>query len=202
MLMNMSVHTGVGVSLHRLARPSLLDVATEVLVTDPSASLARVAEAAGIGRTTLHKQYATREQLMRAVAHRAFDAWELAIGAGTGTDDPDGGLRAVIAALVLIGPQLMFLWRTPAFDRDSEIKKRMPAVEEGSLAVLRRAKDLGIVAANIPDWWLIEAFYSLIVGAYASVDTGHLAPRDAPDRVLKTFLHGIGTPGRDQPGHG
>jgi hypothetical protein len=33
--------------------------------------LAEVAEAAGIGRTTLHKDYATRDDLLLAVGHRA-----------------------------------------------------------------------------------------------------------------------------------
>jgi len=60
----------------RAARRSLLDVAAEVLVADPSASLTQVAEAAGIGRTTLHKQYATGEDLLRAVGHRVIDLWE------------------------------------------------------------------------------------------------------------------------------
>ena len=55
--------------LRRAARP-LLDVAAAVLVSDPAASLAEVAEAAGIGRTTLHKHYATRDDLVRAVGSR------------------------------------------------------------------------------------------------------------------------------------
>src|SRR6202161_2334191 len=69
----------------RTARRSLLDVAAEVLVADPSASLAQVAEAAGIGRTTLHKQYATREDLLRAVGDRAIDLFEEALGGIGGT---------------------------------------------------------------------------------------------------------------------
>src|ERR1700689_5886322 len=60
----------------RSARRSLLDVAAEVLVADPSASLTQVAEAAGIGRTTLHKQDATREDLLRPAGTRATHRWE------------------------------------------------------------------------------------------------------------------------------
>ena len=73
----MSVHSAAGPVLRRAARP-LLDVAAAVLVADPAASLAEVAEAAGIGRTTLHKHYATRDDLVRAVGHRAIDLWEQA----------------------------------------------------------------------------------------------------------------------------
>ena len=87
--MNMRVHPTAGPILRRAARP-LLDIAATVLVSDPAASLAEVAEAAGIGRTTLHKYYATREDLVRAVGHRAIDLWEQAVATLNG---PDGGLR-------------------------------------------------------------------------------------------------------------
>lgn len=171
---------------------SLLDVAAEVLVADPAASLAEVAEAAGIGRTTLHKHYPTRDDLLRAVGDRALGLWEDAVGEVTGTGDPDGGLRAVTTAMIPIGPQLAFLWRTPSFDHANDMDARRLAVEAATLAILKRAQDRGAIAAGLPDWWLFRTFFSLIYVAAESVQTGHLAPRDAPDFALNTYLHGIG----------
>lgn len=188
----MSVHA-VGTAPRRAARPSLLDVAAEVLVADPAASLAEVAAAAGIGRTTLHKHYATRDDLLCAVGYRAIDLWEQAISGVTGTD-PDGGLRALTAAMIPIGPQLAFLWRTPAFDHVQELSERWKAVEARGLAVLKRAQDRGILRAGVPDWWLLQTFYSIIYVAAESVGVGQLAPLDAPGLALSTFLHGSGTP--------
>src|SRR5258706_16289366 len=112
-------------AVRRDAKAALLDAAVEVLVADPSASLAEVAEAAGIGRTTLHKHYATRDDLVRAVGHRAIDLWEQAVSAVSGED----GLRDLVAAMIPNGPQLAFLWRTPALDHDREIKAPEAAVE-------------------------------------------------------------------------
>lgn len=175
------------------SRPSLLDVVAEVLVADPSASLAEVAEAAGIGRTTLHKQYATRDELIRAVGFRALDLWEQAL-AEVSDSDPDGGLRALAAATIPIGPQLAFLWRTPAFDHDKDIEARWLAVEERVRALLHRAQESGIIAADVPGWWLLSAFHALVYVGAESVASGELAPREAPDRVLRTFLRGIGAP--------
>jgi AcrR family transcriptional regulator len=176
-------------------RLPLLDVAAEVLVADPAASLAEVAEAAGIGRTTLHKHYATRDDLLRAVGHRAVDLWEQALAQVT--DGPDGGLRAIIASMVVVGSQLGFLWRTPALHRDQALDERADAMKERTLAVLRRAADRGVLAPATPDWWLLDSFFSLIYVAAESVADGHLAPNDAPRLVTDTFLHGIGVPGRD-----
>lgn len=183
------------------SRASLLDVVAEVLVADPSASLTEVAEAAGIGRTTLHKQYATRDDLIRAVGFRALDLWEQALdgaelawasGHGVAEPDPHDALRALAAAMIPIGPQLAFLWRTPAFDHDKEIEERYLAVEARVFALLRRAQEQGVLAADVPDWWLRSAFHALVYVGAESVAGGDLAPREAPDRVLRTFLHGIG----------
>ena len=186
----MSVHNVAPV--RRGTRPSLLDVAAEVLVADPAAALAEVAEAAGIGRTTLHKHYATRDDLLCAVGHRAIDLWEQAVAGAGGSDDPDGGLRALTTAMIPIGPQLAFLWRTPAFDHVGDIGERWLAVEARCLAVLKRAQDLGVLAAGVPDWWLLQTLYSIIYVAAESVGAGKLAPLDAPGLALGTFLHGLG----------
>lgn len=175
------------------SRPSLLDVVAEVLVADPSASLAEVAEAAGIGRTTLHKQYATRDELIRAVGFRALDLWEQAVD-GVSGPDPHGALRALAAAMIPIGPQLAFLWRTPSFDHDEEIKQRFLTVEARVGELLRRAQEHDVLAADVPDWWLLSAFHALVYVGAESVASGELAPREAPDRVLRTFLRGIGAP--------
>lgn len=172
-------------------RSSLLDVVAEILVADPAASLAEVAEAAGIGRTTLHKQYATRDDLIRAVGFRALDLWEQAVD-GVADADPHGALHALTAAMIPIGPQLAFLWRTPAFDHDEEIKERYQAVETRVGMLLKQAQDQGVLAADVPDWWLMAAFHALVYVGAESVEAGDLAPRAAPDRVLRTFLHGIG----------
>jgi len=175
-------------------RSSLLDAAAEVLVADPGASLAEVAEAAGIGRTTLHKHYATRDDLLRAVGQRALDLWRQAVDQ-VGVDDteqPDGGLRALAAALIPIGPQLIFLWRTPAFDNHLEIDKQGYAMDERSLALLARAQGRGLLSAGVPSWWLLQSLYSLVYVASESIQSGWLAPREAPDLVVTTFLHGNG----------
>jgi len=179
-------------------RQPLLDVVAEVLVANPSASLAEVAEAAGIGRTTLHKHYATRDELIRAVGRRAIHLWEQAVetvqARGDRHQDPDGGLRALVDAMVPIGPQLAFLWRTPAFDHMKDIAEPWKAVEESGLDVLRRAQSAGLIAPDVPQYWLLQTLYSLVYVAAESVRSGHLAPRFATDLVLRTLLHGIGAP--------
>ena len=138
-------------------------------MSDPSASLAEVAAAAGIGRTTLHKQYATRDDLMRAVAHRALDRWAEAVSSADEIAGPDGGLLALVTAMIPIGPHLTFLWRTPAFDRDEVISKRWIAMDPAVMAVLIRAQDAGVIRRDVPGWWLLQTLYSVVYVAAESV---------------------------------
>jgi AcrR family transcriptional regulator len=187
----MSVHPLSAGRRERPTRPPLLlDVATEVLVADPGATLAEVAEAAGMGRTTLHKHYATRDDLLRAVGHRAIDRWEHALAEVE--DGPDGGLRSMTAAMIPRGAALSFLFRSPALDHDDEMVRRWVAVEQATLEVLQRARDLNMIRAGVPNWWLIGTFYSVVYAAAEAVRAGRLAPHDAPGLALETLLGGLG----------
>lgn len=55
-----------------------MDAAVQALMVSPGASLAEVAAAAGVSRTTLHSRFATRQDLLAALAHDAMDLIERA----------------------------------------------------------------------------------------------------------------------------
>ncbi|NUR59228.1 MAG: TetR/AcrR family transcriptional regulator [Catenulispora sp.] len=198
----MSVQASVFGRPRRTAKWSLLEVAAEVLVSRPAASLADVAEAAGISRTTLHKQYATREDLVRAVGVWATDMWEQAVARVAGQPGTKEGLRQLFAVIVESAPHLGFLWRNPAFDEDEELTQRYIAVELRCLAILERARTAGLIAASTPNWWMLQTMYGLAYTAWESVEAGKLAPLDAPDLVLSTLLNGLGGPAAADAGAG
>ena len=174
-----------------MKRP-LLDVVAEVLLAQPGASLAEVAEAAGISRTTLHKHYATRDDLVRAVGLRATEIYEQAVDRVADEPGTEAGLRQLLAAMIESGPQLAFLWRNPVLDEDHELTQRYIDAEKRCLAVLDRARSAGLIAASTPDWWMLQMVNSLVYTAAESVQYGKLAPLDAPDLALSTLLHGLG----------
>jgi len=161
------------------------------LMHHPRASLGEIAAAAGIGRTTLFKRYATRDELVHAVALRAVDVCLDAVRSADATAD-DGGLRSLVTALVPVGPQLNFLWRTPTLQVDTEFCVAYQRVDESILEVLGRARTAGTLAAGQPDWWLRQTLVALVYVAWECVESGRLARLDAPDRVLDTMLRGVG----------
>ena len=175
----------------RTRHADLLDAAVTYLMHHPRASLAEIAAAAGIGRTTLFKRYATRDELVHAVALRAVDVCLDAVRSADATAD-DGGLRSLVTALVPVGPQLNFLWRTPTLQVDTEFCVAYQRVDESILEVLGQARTAGTLAAGQPDWWLRQTLVALVYVAWECVESGRLARLDAPDRVLDTMLRGVG----------
>lgn len=182
----------------RTSPPTLLETATEVLVADPSASLADVARAAGIGRTTLHKLYPTRHALLVALARDALDVLERTYAdAGLGgpdpaTDaDPAAALRRLVVALVPLGPRVEYLMRERSLDVEPDLTARVEALDEPVRALVRRAQAAGRLRAGVPDEWVVASLNALVYAAWELVALGRLAPVAAPDLVLGTLLDGV-----------
>lgn len=188
----MSVH-----ELVRSRRGSVLEVAAELLVSRPTASLAEVARAAGIGRTTLHKQYATRDDLLVAVAHRALDLLHAAVADvasppdATESEPVAHALERLVASIVPLGPELAFLLRQPILDDEPEVMERFHALEPPLKALVRRGQQVGLLRTDMPVAWFVATLYAQAYVAWEGVATGWLAPRDAPDLVVRTLLEGL-----------
>lgn len=175
-------------------RATVLEVAAEVLAVNPSASLAEVAAAAGIGRTTLHKQYATRQDLLVAVAHASLNQAEQAINAAieTAHDDPKAGLEQLVSELVPLGAGLAFLFRQPAIEGEPEVSERLKTIEPMLSEIGELAKKAGLMRTDQPGWWFVSTLYAQIYVAWEGVALGRLAALEAPALVLSTLLEGLG----------
>jgi AcrR family transcriptional regulator len=188
------------VRARRLMQPSLLQVAAEVLVADPRASLGEVAAAAGVGRTTLHKRYPTRDALLLAVAHDSVDRFADAL-ADSGiallaphatAADATGALRRLVEALVPLGARLEFLLRQPSLDDDPALAARIERLDEPIEEFVHRAQHAGAVRRDAPVWWVVSTLYALTYSAWDGVARGRLAALDAPELAFHTLLAGIG----------
>jgi AcrR family transcriptional regulator len=184
----------------KIVRPGLLEVAAEVLVAYPRASLGEVAAAAGVGRTTLHKRYPTREALLLAVAHDSVDRFAEAV-AGSGITllaprataaDATAALHSLVEALVPLGARLEFLLRQPELDRDPALAARIEQLDAPIEDFVRRAQHAGAVRRDAPVWWVVSTLYALTYSAWDGVARGRLAALDAPDLALRTLLAGVG----------
>lgn len=176
----------------------LLEVAAEVFSANAAASLADVAAAAGVGRTTLHNRFPTREALLLAVAHDALDKCAAVIEDArlneveATPEEVRAALSRLIEGLIPLGPRVEFLLRQPELDMDKELAARTHQLDQPLEEFVERAQQSGALRRGIPPWWAVSTLYALTYAAWEAITAGHLAPRDAAPLVLNTTLTGIG----------
>ena len=169
----------------------LLDAAARLLVKSPAASMGEIAAAAGVSRTTLHARFATRHDLLVALADDAMDQVQAAYReADLDQADVRAALRATVEHLIPLGPRVEFLMRERSLDDVVELTRRYAALDRPVLDVVTRGQRDGVLRTDLPAWWLVAALTGTVYAAWeASVD-GRLAPRDAAEFVCAVVLDG------------
>ena len=169
----------------------LLSGATEVLLRQPTASLADVAAALGVSRTTLYSRFPTRQALLVALADAALDAVEKAlVEARLDDGDVPGSLCRLITLLVPLGPRTEFLLRERSLDAEPALVARYTAADVPLIEYVARAQQAGVLRADLPAWWVASSVFATVGSAWEAIADGRLAPRDAPALVLATVLDG------------
>lgn len=185
------------------SRGTVVEAVTQVLVERPGASLGEVAQRVGVGRTTLHRLFPTREALLRAVALDALEqlggvyaaaGLPLAFTPAVSTETSWASLERLVALLVPLGPRLTFLLRTRELDGDAAVAAQATALDRTLETALERARHAGLLAPHLPAAWLVASLYALVYVAWEQVEEGRLASLDAPRRVMDTWLGGVAGP--------
>jgi AcrR family transcriptional regulator len=177
-----------------VSNETILDAAARTLASSPRASLADVATAAGISRTTLFTRYATREELLVALARDALDRLEAAVidaELGAPDRDPMAALVDLTERMIPLGARLGYLLRERALDDAEELNERWRRLDRVLTDEVRRAQGEGIVRPDLPAPWIGDAWFWLVVAAWEGIEMGRIAPLDAQHLVLSTLLTGI-----------
>ena len=168
-----------------------------MLLKDPSAALADVAKAAGVGRTTLHKRFPTRSALIRAVAGDALDLVDSVLSEVDYTSDD--AIEDLVTRLVALGPRIEFLLRFPGLENDEQLAVRILAMDQPVLDLITRLQGSRL-RRDLPAWWILNTLYAGLYNAWEAIVAGRLAPLDAPRFVLTTVFEGVSDVGAaDRP---
>lgn len=187
---------GLDERTHRL----LLDAAGEVLARDPSASLASVALAARLGRSTLYRYFPTRAQLIHALAMDAVSATGAAIERSRLHDGTfEEALARAIAEFIPMGDRFHFLLSQPELVNDAAFRDADRIVTQPLFQLVERGRAAGALRADLPRWWTLRALEALVYAAWAGIREGDLARREAPLVVVETLLAGVRSPRATQP---
>ncbi len=180
------------------SRDDILAAATRHLNVDPRASMAVLATAAGVGRATLHRHFASREDLLHELGTRSLDRWEASLDAAdaagaAASDDPErilACLRDLLSRYLADSDDYGFALTDSYLTGADDLLARSDRLVEREVGLFVAAQATGVLRGDVPPRWLGHAVYGLLVAAREAVRDGDVARRDLDTVVLSQFLEG------------
>lgn len=169
-------------------REAILEAAAECLADNPSASLADIAEAAGIARITLYGHFSSRNDLLTALVHTSMARVEQELSAVDMSGDPWQALESLAASSWRLVTNLNVL--------RGVVEQALPAeVVHGSHGdprtrvglLLARGRADGVFRADQSVDWQTACYFSLLHGAAAEVRAGRLADDEVSSLLFPTL---------------
>lgn len=149
----------------RRNREAALDAATELLVREPAASMQEIADASGLGRTTLYRHFPAREDLFDAMFERAvLHAWEAANQVISRNNPAETTLRELSAELIEIGSEFRFLIGNQGYGRPA-LKRGRDSPQSPVRQFLKDAQARGELRADLPLPWMTAVVQTLTLVA-------------------------------------
>jgi TetR/AcrR family transcriptional regulator, repressor for lfrA len=173
-------------------RNAILDAAMSVLADNPTASLGDIAAAAAVGRSTLHRYFAERTDLLHALARHVHDLSNAAIEHA----EPDCGpaveaLRRVVKCQLDLGPIVPFIYNEPTIAANPELAALLDTGDEVIVDVLNRASMRG--SAGPPDWPRL-VFWALLNAGYEAVKLNSAPRVQIVDAIMASLTEGTINP--------
>lgn len=173
-------------------RRAILDAAMKVLGDDPTASLGDIATAAEVGRSTLHRYFAERTDLQKALALHVHALSNAAIErAEPDCGPPVDALRRVVECQLALGPIVPLVYQDPTLWADPDIAKVLDTGDELIVEVLNRASSQG--SAGPPGWPRL-VFWALLNAGYEAVKVNRTPRVQVVDAIMASLVHGTINP--------
>jgi AcrR family transcriptional regulator len=171
-------------------RDHVLRSAAALLTRNATATMDEVAKAAGISRATLHRHFAGRDALVRALEALGIAECEAALDAARLDEGPASeALRRLVREIQPVAGLLAFLYGENELweaedDGWSGLDKRI-----GSLFL--RGQQAGEFRIDLSSLWLTEALYGLVAACAWAEQGGRVARKDFTHMIAELLLGGV-----------
>ncbi|MFJ3924315.1 TetR/AcrR family transcriptional regulator [Streptomyces sp. NPDC090022] len=172
-------------------RDQVLRAAAALLSRKSTATMDEVAKAAGIGRATLHRHFAGRDALVRALEDLGIREFEAALGrARLDEDDAVDALRRLVAESEPNAQLLAFLVTENQLFEGDQVNEGWARLDARVSAVFKRGQEQGDIRIDLSATWLTEALYGLIGSCAWAVMDGRVAAKDFQYMITELLLGG------------
>lgn len=173
-------------------RTRILDHAAQLIATDPDASMVQIAEASGVGRATLYRHFASREEVVDALRDRAFGRAQAIIVEALTHEDHDGKgpterLRHLIAELLRMDdPYGLIADKDPHHHHQAR-----DAFDHTMLPLIEEAQRAGELTSEVSPLAIGLALEGLMLSANRGVTHEEITPDEAVRLVERGMLEGF-----------
>jgi TetR/AcrR family transcriptional regulator, mexCD-oprJ operon repressor len=177
--------------VHRSDRTAaaILDATAHVFSEQgSSASMADVAEAAGVSRATLYRYFPHREALLSALAaHALADAAARLADAGLERAPVEEAIERIVRAVVAVGDRYSVLVQEHVKFDPAEAERLLG---EPMRTVFARGIESGLFRQDLSIDVLLELFGGALMGAIKLTQRGRLGLEEASAATAAVFLDG------------
>ncbi|MEX0283640.1 MAG: TetR/AcrR family transcriptional regulator [Paracoccaceae bacterium] len=169
----------------------ILETGFAVFGRNASATMSDMAEAAGIGRATLHRHFPSRDALLKALAQQADHELDNAVAQATpdAVSYLDALQRSMCAIIPLANRQLFLTYALPPDHPDMSAAAMRGHAETRD--AIQQAQAEGSLPTTLNPDWIARVYDGLIYAAWESIDAQELTPTQASTLAWRTFLSGI-----------
>ncbi len=178
------------------SQQALLRAGLELLNTNKEATLSDISAHAGVGRTTLYRQYETRENLIAAVATYCLELVDEATAsiehkAKSALD----AIRMVFEVVMPLTQEMQFLIHLDQFEEGDpiirEISDRHSKELEGLVALAQKE---GSIDKSLPTSWVINLIDGLFITSWLQQKDEKTTAEQAASLAFSTFCQGVSPP--------
>ncbi|WP_329132530.1 TetR/AcrR family transcriptional regulator [Streptomyces sp. NBC_00670] len=172
-------------------RDQVLRSAAALLTRKSTATMDEVAKAAGLSRATLHRHFAGRDALVRALESLGIAECEAALDAARPDEGPAAdAVRRLVRELQPSAALLAFLYTENQLFEGERQNEGWERLDARLTALFRRGQERGEFRIDLTPAWLTEALYGLLASGAWSVSEGRVARNDFTHMIAELLLGG------------
>lgn len=175
-------------------RRAILNAAVDVLRKNPNAPLSDVAAAADVGRSTLHRYYPERSDLVAALGDHALDQLDAALIRARPTEGPaDVALRRMSHECFEVGPAIALVYGDPQVLSNEAFWIRLNETDQPLIDLLERGFADGTFTATLSVGWVRRMLWWCLFTGWVTFDLDQCSRTEALEAIDETVARLTGT---------